>query len=128
MIPENCRYAPTHEWLRMEGESAVVGITEYAAEQLGDVTFVDLPAEGQTVKQGEPFGLMESVKAVSDLYAPVDGVVVEVNGELDEDPGLINQGPYEQGWIVKLSVADESQGDSLLSAADYAALLEEQKG
>ena len=128
MIPKECRYARTHEWLRVEGEEAVVGISAYAAEQLGDVTFVELPAEGQVLKQGEPFASVESVKAVSDAYAPVDGVVLAVNAALEDDPGLVNEGPYAEGWLVRISVADAAQADGLLSAADYAAMLEAQKG
>jgi len=127
MIPDDRRYTRTHEWLRMEEGEAVVGLTAHAAEQLGDVTFVDLPAEGQAVKQGEPFGSVESVKAVSDLYAPVDGVVVAVNNALDAEPGLINASPYEEGWIVRISVADQAQASALAGAADYEAFLAEQE-
>ena len=127
MIPDDRRYARTHEWLRMEEGEAVVGVTAHAAEHLGDVTFVDLPAEGQAVKQGEPFGSVESVKAVSDLYAPVGGVVVAVNSALDAEPGLINASPYDEGWIVRISVADQAQAAGLAGAADYEAFLAEQE-
>ena len=128
MAPEDCRYARTHEWLRLEGAEALVGITDHAAEQLGDVTFVELPAEGQEVKQGEPFGSIESVKAVSDLNAPLDGVVVAVNGALDAEPELVSTSPHDEGWLIRVSVADPSQADGLLSAADYKAFLAEQEG
>jgi len=128
MAPEDCRYTRTHEWIRVEGAQALVGITEHAAEQLGDVTFVELPAEGKEVKQGQAFGSIESVKAVSDLNAPVDGVVVTVNAALETEPELVNSSPQDQGWLVKVSVADASQVEQLLSAAEYQAFVAEQEG
>jgi glycine cleavage system H protein len=127
MALDDRRYTRTHEWLLIEGGQALVGITDHAAEQLGDVTFVDLPPAGREVKQGEAFGSIESVKAVSDLNAPVDGQVVAVNDELEAMPELVNTNPFGEGWLIKVSVADPSQADGLLSAAEYDAFLNEQE-
>ena len=123
-VPADLRYTPEHEWVSVEGTSASVGITEYAAQQLGDVVYVSLPAPGATVTAGEPCGEVESVKSVSDLYSPVDGEVVEANEELDGDPGLVNAEPYGAGWMFRVRVAQDGNGDAalppdLLSAAEY---------
>ena len=122
-VPEDLQYTRSHEWVRVEGGVATVGITEHAQDELGDVVFVELPEKGATLAAGDSFGAVESVKAVSDLYAPVGGEVVEVNGALEENPEKINEAPYGEGWILKLQISDE--GD-LLSAADYEKLLEEE--
>ena len=122
-VPEDLQYTKSHEWVRVEGGVATVGITEHAQDELGDVVFVELPEQGATLAAGDPFGAVESVKAVSDLYAPVGGEVVEVNGALEDSPEKINEDPYGEGWILKLQISDE--GD-LLSAADYEKLLEEE--
>ena len=114
------QYTKTHEWVRMEGETATVGITEHAQDELGDVVFVELPEKGRTLEAGEAFGAVESVKAVSDLYAPVAGEVVEVNEALGDSPEKINEDPYGDGWILKLRVSGEAD---LLSAEDYEKLL-----
>ncbi|MFO7957036.1 MAG: glycine cleavage system protein GcvH [Candidatus Brocadiia bacterium] len=124
-IPDDCLYTEQHEWIRVEGEAGVIGITDYAAEQLGDVTFVELPAEGDELTAGKAFGEVESVKAVSDIYAPAGGTVTEANERLGEEPGLINESPYGDGWICKVSLADTSELDDLLSPDQYAKLLEE---
>ncbi len=124
-IPEDLLYTEQHEWIRAEGETGVIGITDYAAEQLGDVTFVELPAPGNELNAGEAFGEIESVKAVSDMYAPADGTVTEVNERLADEPGLVNQSPYCDGWICKVSLAETSQLGELLSPESYAKLLEE---
>lgn len=124
-VPEDCLYTEEHEWIRVEGDAGVIGITAYAAEQLGDVTFVELPAEGEEVTAGKAFGCVESVKAVSDIYAPASGTVTEVNGRLADEPGLINESPYGDGWICRASLSDASELDELLSPESYAALLEE---
>ncbi len=121
-VPEDLQYTKSHEWVRVEDGVATVGITEHAQDELGDVVFVELPEQGATLAPGDSFGAVESVKAVSDLYAPVGGEVVEVNGALEDSPEKINEDPYGEGWILKLQISDE--GD-LLSAADYEKLLEE---
>ena len=123
-VPEELQYTRSHEWVRTEGDTATIGITDYAQDELGDIVFVELPEVGATFDAGDSFGTVESVKAVSDLYAPVGGEVVEVNQALDDSPEKINEDPYGEGWIVKLSVSDE--GD-LLSASDYEQLLEEEE-
>ena len=123
-VPGDLQYTRTHEWVRREGDTATVGITDHAQDELGDVVFVELPEEGATFGAGDAFGTIESVKAVSDLYAPVGGEVVEVNEALDDNPEKINEDPYGDGWIVKLRVSDE--GD-LLSAAEYEKVLEEEE-
>jgi glycine cleavage system H protein len=123
-IPTELRYTPEHEWISVEGTVALVGITEYAAQQLGDVVYVSLPSVGADVTAGEPCGEVESVKSVSDLYSPVDGEVTEVNSELEDDPSLVNAEPYAAGWMFRVRVAEDGNGDpalppDLLSAADY---------
>ena len=122
-VPGDLQYTKTHEWVRIEDGVATVGITDHAQDELGDVVFVELPERGATLEAGDSFGAVESVKAVSDLYAPVGGEVVEVNGALEDSPEKINEDPYGEGWILKLQISDE--GD-LLSAADYEKLLEEE--
>src|SRR5580692_4644750 len=119
--PAELRYTAEHEWVSVEGTTASVGITEYAAQQLGDVVYVSLPAVGATVTAGEPCGEVESTKSVSDLYSPVDGEVTEVNEELNDDPGLINAEPYGLGWMFRVQVAG-GQAPGLLSPAEYDAL------
>src|SRR4028119_638618 len=121
-VPGDLQYTKSHEWVRVEDGVATVGITDHAQDELGDVVFVELPEIGATLAAGDSFGAVESVKAVSDLYAPVGGEVVEVNGALEDSPEKINEDPYGEGWILKLQIFDE--GD-LLSAADYEKLLEE---
>ena len=121
-VPEELQYTKSHEWVRTEGDTATIGITDHAQEELGDIVYVELPEEGATFEAGEPFGTIESVKAVSDLYTPVGGEVVEVNRALDASPEKINEDPYGEGWIVTLRVSDARAG--LLSASDYEQLLE----
>ena len=123
MIPENLKYSNDHEWLKMDGEFALVGITAYAAEQLGDIVFVDVPSVDETLAKDEVFGSIEAVKTVSDLMLPIGGEVVEFNEELDGNPALINTDPYGEGWIVKIKPTDASEADSLLNAAQYADLI-----
>ena len=123
-IPAELRYTPEHEWVSVDGTVASVGITEYAAQQLGDVVYVSLPAPGSAVTAGEPCGEVESVKSVSDLYSPVDGEVAEINTELEGDPSLVNAEPYTAGWMFKVRVAEDGAGQAalppdLLSAAEY---------
>jgi glycine cleavage system H protein len=125
-VPEELQYTKSHEWVRTEGDTATIGITDHAQEELGDIVYVELPEQGATFEAGDPFGTVESVKAVSDLYTPVGGEVVEVNETLDDSPEKINEDPYREGWIVKLRVSDE-EGAGLLSASDYEQLLEEEE-
>jgi glycine cleavage system H protein len=123
-VPEELQYTRSHEWVRTEDDTAIIGITDYAQEELGDIVYIELPEHGDAFDAGDSFGTVESVKAVSELYTPVGGEVVEVNEALDDSPEKINEDPYGEGWIVKLSVSDE--GD-LLSASDYEQLLEEEE-
>jgi glycine cleavage system H protein len=123
-IPAELRYTQEHEWVSVEGTSASIGITEFAAQQLGDVVYISLPAVGTAVTAGEPCGEVESVKSVSDLYSPVDGEVIEVNTELEDDPSLVNAEPYTSGWMFRVRVGEDGNGDpalpsDLLSAAEY---------
>ena len=122
-VPGDLQYTKSHEWVRVEDGVATVGITDHAQDELGDVVFVELPEQGATLAPGDSFGAVESVKAVSDLYSPVGGEVVEVNSALEDSPEKINEDPYGEGWILKLQISGE--GD-LLSAADYEKLLEEE--
>lgn len=125
MVPQDLRYTKEHEWVRIEGDLATVGITDFAAEQLGDVVFVDLPAVGRTVAQFAAVGVIESVKAVSDLFAPVGGEVVETNAELTSKPELLNSDPFGQGWMLKIRLDDPAALDGLLDLATYEALTSE---
>lgn len=122
-IPSELKYTKEHEWLRVEGDVVVVGITDHAQAQLGDVVFVDLPAVGAKLKQGATFGTVESVKAVSDLYAPVSGEVIEVNALLASSPEKVNTEPYGAAWMLKVKVANAAELDALLDAKAYAALV-----
>ena len=121
MVPTDLRYTKDHEWVRVEGDEATVGITEYAAGQLGDIVFVELPEVGGQLTQFGTFGVVESVKAVSDLYAPVSGTVVEVNEALRDAPELLNSDPFGGGWIARVELADASELDALMDADAYAA-------
>ena len=125
MVPSDLRYTKDHEWVRVDGEVAVVGITDYATNQLGDIVFVELPDVGRTLTQFATFGVVESVKAVSDLYAPVSGEVAAVNDALASAPELVNSDPYGEGWMLRLSLSDASAVDGLLDAAAYDALIAE---
>ncbi len=123
-VPEELEYTRSHEWVRTEDDTATIGITDYAQEELGDIVYVELPEQGDSFDAGDSFGSIESVKAVSDVYTPVGGEVVEVNEALNDSPEKINEDPYGEGWIIKLRVSEE--GD-LLSASDYEQLLEEEE-
>ena len=125
MVPQDLRYTKEHEWVRMAGDLATVGITDYAVEHLGDIVFVELPEIGRTVTQFAAVGVIESVKAVSDLFAPVGGEVVESNAELTGAPELLNADPFGKGWMLRIRVADAAQLDNLLDAAAYEALIAE---
>jgi len=122
-FPVDLRYTSEHEWIRVEGDEAFVGITDYAQSELGEIVFIDVPTEGETVGQGEVFGSIEAVKTVSDLNMPVTGEVLEINGALDAQPELVNNDPYGEGWIIRISVKDPAELDSLMDAAAYQAIL-----
>ena len=123
-LPEDRRYTAEHEWARADGARIVVGITDFAQDQLGDVVFVGLPEAGSSVEAGKPLGEVESTKSVSDIYSPVSGTVVEKNAEVEQSPELVNEDPYGRGWLVAIE-APEGNLDSLLSAADYRKLIDE---
>ena len=125
-VPADLRYTKDHEWIRVEGNTATVGITDWAQGELGDIVFVELPNVGDDVRRSEPFGTIEAVKAVSDMYAPVSGKVVEINAGLDDDPMVINTDPYGAGWMVKIELADNSEVEQLLDAGGYTQLIESQ--
>jgi glycine cleavage system H protein len=118
-IPDDCRYLDSHEWARQDGDTVRVGISDFAQDELGDVVFVELPQEGDTVSKGDDFGVIESIKAVSDLYAPVSGEVVAANDELVNAPELVNEDPYGDGWMLEVELDDESELDELLSPDEY---------
>jgi glycine cleavage system H protein len=123
MVPDDRRYTKDHEWVRLDGDEAVVGITAYAADQLGDIVFVELPAVGRSLEAAGTFGVVESVKAVSDLFAPVGGEVTATNDALGGSPELVNTDPYDAGWMIRVRVADAGALDDLLDAAAYDALI-----
>ncbi|WP_436931446.1 glycine cleavage system protein GcvH [Halosimplex halobium] len=118
-VPDDLRYLDSHEWARVDDGSARIGISEFAQDELGDVVFVDLPDEGEEVAAGEDFGVVESIKAVSDIYAPVSGTVTAVNDDLADRPELVNEDPYGDGWLIEVDLDDESELDDLLSADEY---------
>ena len=120
-IPANLKYSKDHEWIRVEGDEAYVGITDFAQSQLGDIVFVDVTTEGETLAQNDVFGTIEAVKTVSDAFMPVGGEVLEFNGELENAPETVNQDPYGAGWMIKIRLSNPAELDSLLSADEYAA-------
>jgi len=123
-ILENLKYTKDHEWVRVEGNEAFIGITDFAQGELGDIVFVEVETEGETLDKEEAFGTIEAVKTVSDLFMPLAGEVLEFNEALEDAPELINSDPYDKGWIIKMKFSDASEIDSLLSAADYKSLVE----
>ncbi|HEY3250786.1 MAG TPA: glycine cleavage system protein GcvH [Ignavibacteria bacterium] len=118
-IPDNLKYTKDHEWVRVEGSTGVVGITDYAQGELGDIIYLDVTTIGETVKQGDTFGTIEAVKTVSDCYAPISGKITEFNSAINDNPAVVNQDPYGEGWIIKMEIANPLDIDSLLSAEDY---------
>lgn len=124
-FPTNVKYTKEHEWIRLEGDVAYVGITDYAQEQLGDIVFVDIPTEGETLAADEVFGTIEVVKTISDLFLPVTGEILEQNEALADQPELVNQDPYGEGWFIKIKPAADADFDSLLDAEAYKALINE---
>lgn len=126
-FPDNLKYTKDHEWVRVEGEIATMGITDFAQEQLGDIVYVELPGEGEEVQQGEPFGVIESVKAVSDLYGAVSGIVTEINDPLSESPETLNEDCYEEGWLIKVHLHDKKDLDKLMNHKEYQAYIKEEQ-
>jgi len=118
-VPANLKYTKEHEWIRLDGEVAFVGITDYAQSELGEIVFVEVETVGETLREGKVFGTIEAVKTVSDLYLPVDGKIIEFNHKLEDAPELVNDDPYGDGWIVKIEISDPTQLNDLLSAAEY---------
>ncbi|CAA0823824.1 Glycine cleavage system H protein 2-mitochondrial [Striga hermonthica] len=125
-VIKDLKYADSHEWVKIEGKSATVGITDHAQDHLGDVVYVELPEEGAEVKQGASFGAVESVKATSDINSPISGKVVEVNSKLNDSPALVNGSPYEDGWIIKVEVEDENELNNLMDSDQYSKFCEEE--
>jgi len=123
-IPDDCRYQDSHEWVRPENGTVTIGISDFAQDELGDVVFVELPDEGATLEAGTDFGVVESIKAVSDVYAPVSGTVTGANDDLVNTPELLNEDPYGDGWMIEVELADEAELDDLLSPEEYAAQIE----
>jgi len=123
-IPENLKFTKDHEWIRVEGKEAYVGITEYAQGELGDVVFVEIETEGEELDKEEVFGTIEAVKTVSDMFMPVSGEVLEINGKLEDTPEIVNKDPYGEGWLIKISIKDEAELNDLLDAAAYKKLIE----
>jgi glycine cleavage system H protein len=121
--PKDLKYTKEHEWIRVEGETAFVGITDYAQSELGEIVFVEVETVGETLSAGEVFGTVEAVKTVSELFIPVDGEVLEVNAELEDKPELVNEEPYGQGWLIKISIANAAQIEGLLTAEEYEKLI-----
>lgn len=125
-LPEELRYTKEHEWIKKEeGNKVRIGITDFAQDELGDIVFVELPETEDTIEAEESFGSVESVKTVSELYAPVSGTIVEVNEELEDSPELVNESPYDQAWMIVVELSDESEWDNLLSAEEYKAIIED---
>ena len=118
-VPENLHYSKDHEWVRVEGDTAVIGITDHAQEQLGDVVYVELPKAGESFAANESFGSVESVKAVSEIFTPLSGAVTDANASLNDEPEKVNQDPYGEGWMIKIKMSDRNEVDSLLAAAEY---------
>jgi len=122
-VPENLKYSKDHEWIRVEGEEAFIGVTDFAQSQLGDIVFVEIETEGETVDKDEVFGSIEAVKTVSDLLMPVTAEVLEVNEKLEDEPELVNSDPYGEGWMIKVKIEDAAQLDALLSVEQYKELI-----
>ena len=123
-IPEKLKYTKDHEWIKVEGDTAIIGITDFAQHELGDIVFVEVDTVGESLDKEDTFGTIEAVKTVSDLFMPVGGEVLEFNEQLEDTPDIINKDPYGEGWIIKLKIADTSELDDLLSAADYKDLID----
>jgi glycine cleavage system H protein len=127
MYPTEYRYSKEHEWIKVEGDAATIGITDYAQEQLGDVVFVEFPETGATLDANQPFGTVESVKAVSDVYCPVTGSITESNAVLNDNPALVNEDPHGKGWLIKLKLNDPKELEGLMTAEQYQAFIKEEE-
>ena len=127
-VPENLLYTQEHEWIRVDGNNAIVGITQFAQDQLGDIVFVELPEVGTLIEQETPFGVVESVKTVSDLYAPVSGTVKAINQELESNPEKVNNEPYESGWIIEIEISDKNELEKLMSPEKYIEQCDKEQG
>jgi glycine cleavage system H protein len=125
MIPQDLKYTKEHEWVRLEGDNAVFGITDHAQSALGDITFIELPSKDGEIKQSESIATIESVKAASDVYAPLSGKIMEVNESLQDNPEIMNSSPYEDGWICRVNIKDAGEQDALMSAGEYENYLKE---
>ncbi len=123
-IPENLKYTKDHEWIKVEGDTATVGITDYAQGELGDIVFVEIETEGEELEKEEVFGTIEAVKTVSDIFMPISGEVVEVNPKLEDSPEIVNKDPYSEGWLIKVKLSDSSEVDDLLDASKYKEIIE----
>jgi len=123
-IRDNLKYTSDHEWIRLEDDTAYVGITDYAQKELGDIVFIEVETEGETLDKGETFGTVEAVKTVSDMYMPLSGEVAEFNEELEDQPEIVNKDPYGDGWIIKIKMSDKSEMDDLLDAEGYKKVIE----
>ena len=126
-FPNDLKYSKTHEWVRVEGQEAVIGVSGFAAEELGDIVYVELPEEGEEIEKDTAFGVVESVKATADLYAPVSGRVIEINSPLQDSPQVVNEDCYGDGWLLRVALKEPNEVDELLTAAAYAEFVEEQK-
>lgn len=126
-FPEDLRYSKEHEWVLVEGNVATIGITDFAQDKMGEITYVELPAVGDKVSKDDAFGVIESVKTVSDVYAPVSGTVIEVNDDLPDNPELLNEDPYGDGWMIKVEMSDPEELEDLLTATEYEQLVAEEK-
>lgn len=122
-VPDNLKYTKDHEWLRIDGDDAFVGITDFAQGELGDIVFIEIETEGETLDKEEVFGTIEAVKTVSDLFMPVGGEILELNPALEDNPELVNKDPYDKGWMIKIKIGDSSELDDLLSADEYKDLI-----
>jgi glycine cleavage system H protein len=122
-VPDDLKYTEEHEWIRVEGDEIVVGVTDFAQGELGDVVFIEIETEGEVLEKGDTFGTIEAVKTVSDLYMPVDGEVIEVNAALEDAPELVNSQPFGEGWMIRIKVSDPSQLDELISAEVYQSMI-----
>jgi glycine cleavage system H protein len=122
-VPDSLKYTDDHEWIRVEGDEIVIGVTDFAQGELGDVVFIEIETEGETLSKGETFGTIEAVKTVSDLYMPVDGEIVEVNPALEDTPELVNSEPFEGGWMIRVKLSNPAQLDDLISADEYRTLI-----
>ena len=124
MVKDDLLYTESHEWIKVDGDEAFIGLTDYAQHELGDIVYVELPDEGDDVAAGESFGSVEAVKAVEDINSPVSGEVIKVNGDLEDKPELINQSPYEDGWLLKIKLSDKDELENLMSAKEYKEMIE----